>query len=55
MHNEAIKKRKGDFPCQKLPNCPFVGCWRKDTKTAGGGKGWCIKCLFEEEGNNKKT
>ena len=39
------KHRRCDLPCQKQPECPFDGTWRKDTKTAGGEKGWCKKCL----------
>ena len=41
--------RRGDIDCQKQPTCPYKGFWRKDTKTAGRGKGWCNRCLNDEE------
>ena len=38
----AAQKRRGNLPCEKQPSCPFHGTWRKDTKSAGGNKGWCM-------------
>ena len=47
---EEKKHRRCDIPCQKQPKCPFAGSWRKDTKSAGGEKGWCVRCLkYEQE------
>ena len=38
----AAQKRRGNLPCGKQPSCPYHGTWRKDTKSAGGNKGWCM-------------
>ena len=54
--SEDQKSRRGDRACKKQPECPYFGSWRTDTKTAGGGKDWCKKCLKDEkeENQNKK-
>ena len=46
---EETMRRRGDIDCQIQPTCPYKGFWRKDTKTAGRGKGWCNRCLNDEE------
>ena len=51
---EETKRRRCDIACLKQPECPNKGSWRKDTKTAGGGKGWCNRCLIYEEEETSK-
>ncbi len=50
MINEK-NRRRCDLPCEKKPECPNLGFWRKDTKSAGGGKGWCNTCIKTEDNN----
>ncbi len=49
---EDKKRRRCDWDCQKQPECPYMGFWRMDTKIAGGGRGWCTKCLNDEKEGN---
>ena len=52
--DENNKHRRCDLAFQKEPDCPYTGFWRTDTKNAGGGRGWCKKCLSDEEEKKSK-
>ena len=54
LQAQFLTNRRGNKPCEKQPKCPFAGSWRKDTKSAGGEKYWCVQCLKNEQEENKK-
>jgi hypothetical protein len=51
---QAERKRRGNLICKRQPLCPYDGTWRKDTKSAGGGKELCKKCLKDYDEEVKK-